>query len=62
MTALNIELFDKETAIVNVGDDGGYVMVELMDKGGIDHKNIEITVFNDNGDVISCYSMNLLGS
>jgi hypothetical protein len=33
--------------IVNVGDDGGYVMVE-----NIGQRLIQITVFNDEGDVV----------
>jgi len=61
MIKLSVDMLDSEAAVVNVGEDGGYVMVELMDKGGVDHKNIEITVFNDDGEVVSCYSMNLLG-
>lgn len=48
MSTLDIELLDKSTALVNVGDDGGYVQVEQ-----VSNSHILVTVFNRDGDVLS---------
>jgi hypothetical protein len=48
MNDLNVELLDKATAVVNLGDIGGYVQVEQ-----ITSKHVLITVFNRSGDVLS---------
>lgn len=48
MNELNVELLDKATAVVNVGDDGGYIQVEQ-----VTNRHVLITVFNRDGDVLS---------
>lgn len=49
MSLLNVDTLDCGAVVVNVGDpdQGGYVMVEHIN-GGV----IQITVFNDEGDVL----------
>jgi hypothetical protein len=47
MSLLTIDTLDNGAAVVNVGEDGGYVMVEHIKAGWI-----QITVFNDEGDVL----------
>ena len=47
MDQLNVEMLDADRAVVNVGKDGGYVMVETPKAGWI-----LITVFDDEGEVI----------
>lgn len=48
MSLLNTDTLDNGAVVVNVGGElGGYVMVEDLDKGWI-----QITVFNDAGDVL----------
>jgi hypothetical protein len=50
---LTPDTLDNGAAVVNVGDEGGYVMVELTPVG------ILVTVFNDAGDVLSEQEYNL---
>ena len=52
---LDVDMLDSGAAVVNVGDEGGYVMVELTPVG------ILVTVFNDAGDVLSEQEYNLKG-
>jgi len=52
---LDVDMLDNGAAVVNVGDEGGYVMVELTPVG------ILVTVFNDAGDVLSEQEYNLKG-
>ena len=52
---LDVDMLDSGAAVVNVGDEGGYVMVELTPVG------ILVTVFNDAGDVLSEKEYNLKG-
>ncbi len=47
MSNLTVDTLDNGAAVVNVGTDGGYVMVEYIRAGWI-----QITVFNDEGDVL----------
>jgi ABC-type sugar transport system substrate-binding protein len=47
MNNLTVDTLDNGAAVVNVGTDGGYVMVEYVKAGWI-----QITVFNDEGDVL----------
>ena len=47
MSNLTVDTLDNGAAVVNVGTDGGYVMVEYVKAGWI-----QITVFNDEGDVL----------
>jgi hypothetical protein len=47
MSLLNVDTLDNGAVVVNVGTDGGYVMVEDNNNGWI-----QITVFNDEGDVL----------
>lgn len=47
MSILNVDKLANGTAVVDVGDDGGYVMVEHVKAGWI-----AVTVFNDEGDVL----------
>jgi len=48
MSVLTVEKhWSSDGVIVNVGDDGGYVMVENTGE-----RLIQITVFNDEGDVV----------
>jgi hypothetical protein len=47
MSVLNTDTLDNGAVVVNVGEDGGYVMVEDIKDGWI-----QVTVFNDEGDVM----------
>jgi|APGre2960657404_1045060.scaffolds.fasta_scaffold745078_1 hypothetical protein len=47
MSLLNVDTLDNGAVVVNVGTDGGYVMVEDINNGWI-----QVTVFNDEGDVL----------
>jgi hypothetical protein len=47
MSILNTDTLDNGAVVVNVGEDGGYVMVEDIKDGWI-----QVTVFNDEGDVM----------
>jgi len=48
MSLLTVEKhWTHDGVIINVGDDGGYVMIENTKQGWI-----QITVFNDEGDVL----------
>jgi hypothetical protein len=47
MSNLTVDTLDNGAAVVNVGTDGGYVMVEDINKGWI-----QVTIFNDAGDVL----------
>jgi len=47
MSVLNVDTLDNGAVVVNVGTDGGYVMIEDTNNGWI-----QITVFNDEGDVL----------
>jgi hypothetical protein len=47
MSVLNTDTLDNGAVVVNVGEDGGYVMVEDIKEGWI-----QVTVFNDAGDVM----------
>ena len=47
MSILNTDTLDNGAVVVNVGEDGGYVMVEDINKGWI-----QVTIFNDAGDVL----------
>lgn len=47
MSSLTVDTLDNGAAVVNVGTDGGYVMVEYIRASWI-----QITVFNDEGDVL----------
>jgi urease beta subunit len=48
MSVLTVEKhWTHDGVIINVGDDGGYVMVENTGE-----RMIQITVFNDGGDVV----------
>ena len=48
MSLLKADELDNGAVVVNVGgDEGGYVMVEDLNKGWI-----QVTVFNDAGDVL----------
>jgi hypothetical protein len=47
MDKLNVDMLDADRAVVNVGEDGGYVMVETPKAGWV-----LITIVNDEGDVI----------
>jgi hypothetical protein len=52
---LSVDTLDNGAAVVNVGKVGGYVMVEVTDVG------IQVTVFNDAGDVLAEDEYNLGG-
>lgn len=45
MSILNVDTLDNGSVIVNIGDNFGYVMVELTDSG------VQITVIDGDGDV-----------
>jgi hypothetical protein len=48
MSNLTVDTLDNGAAVVNVGgSEGGYVMVEDLNKGWI-----QVTIFNDAGDVL----------
>ena len=48
MSILNVDTLDNGAVVVNVGgSEGGYVMVEDINKGWI-----LVTIFNDAGDVL----------
>jgi hypothetical protein len=47
MSILNTDTLDNGAVVVNVGEDGGYVMVEDIKNGWI-----QVTVFDDAGDVM----------
>ena len=47
MSILNTDTLDNGAVVVNVGEDGGYVMVEDIKDGWI-----QVTVFDDAGDVL----------
>ena len=48
MSVLNTDTLDNGAVVVNVGgSEGGYVMVEDINKGWI-----QVTIFNDAGDVL----------
>lgn len=49
----------KDKAVINVGKHGGYVMVETIPSDRKADKLVSITVFNDIGDVIHEYEINL---
>ena len=52
---LSVDTLDNGAAVVNVGKVGGYVMVEVTDVG------VQVTVFNDAGDVLAEDEYNLGG-
>lgn len=56
MNELNVELLDKATAVVSIGEIGGYVQVEQ-----ITDEIVLVTVFDSDGDVISESEYSLRG-
>lgn len=50
MIKLNVEMLDNDRAVVNVGESGAYVMVECTSAL---LQTIQVTVFNNAGDVVS---------
>ena len=48
MDKLNVDMLDADRAVVNVGEDGGYVMVETPKEGWV-----LVTVFSDDGEVVN---------
>ena len=58
MSVLTVERhWSSDGVIVNVGDDGGYVMIENTGAG-----LIQVTVFNNEGDVVLEEERNLNGN
>ena len=55
MDKLNVDMLDADRAVVNVGEDGGYVMVETPKAGWV-----LVTVFSDDGEVIHEREFNLV--
>jgi hypothetical protein len=56
---LDAHVIEDDKAVVNVGKHGGYVMVESIPSDRKADKIVLITIFNDIGDVIHEYEINL---